>query len=336
MIVKPIILFLTLASILFFSVHVSGDSLQSFDAQMQFTNETISPSENDNYFDLQLEPKQKTVLHISITNLKDRPITIIPSFNRATTNQLGVIEYSGKNQDTIENLPADIEKVVTLNQESFTLTGHEQKTIELTVNMPEKAFEGMIAGGLYLQEKPTAETKGNIQHVFSREIAVVLKNKLPPLKPALTLKKAAPIQINQRNAITATLQNTNAAYLTNGELHYEIKKNNQSAPLLTGTEPIAFSPNSGMDYLIFLKGKKFQPGTYHLSAKIKNEAIDWQQQTTFVISKETSNSYNEKDVSLTQENTSSFNWLLWTAGGIILALIVVIAYLLYSMKKNKQ
>ncbi|MFR2421476.1 MAG: DUF916 and DUF3324 domain-containing protein [Enterococcus durans] len=333
---KPIVLFLSLINILFFSVPVFSDSLQSFDAQMKFTNGTSILSENDNYFDLKLEPKQTTVLHVSITNLKDRPITIIPSFNRAKTNQIGVVEYSGKNQDTVENLPADIEKVVTLNQDSFTLDGHEQKIIELLVQMPEKVFEGTIAGGLYLQEKSEAETQGNIQHVFSREIAVILRNKAHPLKPALTLKKATPVQINQRNAITATLQNTNAAYLTNGELHYEIKKNNQSAPLLTGTEPIAFSPNSGMDYLIFLKGKKFQPGTYHLSAKIKNEAIDWQQQTTFVISKETSNSYNEKDVSLTQENTSSFNWLLWTAGGIILALIVVIAYLLYSMKKKKR
>ncbi len=333
---KPIVLFLSLINILFFSVPVFSDSLQSFDAQMKFTNGTSILSENDNYFDLKLEPKQTTVLHVSITNLKDRPITIIPSFNRAKTNQIGVVEYSGKNQDTVENLPADIEKVVTLNQESFTLTGHEQKTIELTVNMPEKAFEGMIAGGLYLQEKPTAETKGNIQHVFSREIAVVLKNKLPPLKPALTLKKATPVQINQRNAITATLQNTSAAYLINGELHYEIRKDNQSAPLLTGTEPIAFSPNSGMDYLIFLKGKKFQPGTYQLSTKIKNESIDWQQRTNFVISKETSDSYNEKDVTLTQENSPSSNWLLWTALGVILALIAVIAYLLYSMKKKKR
>lgn len=318
---------------LVFNVNVFGDSLQSFDAQMQFTNETSVPSKSDNYFDLQLEPKQKTVLHVSVSNLKDQPVTITPSFNRAKTNQLGVIEYSGKNNDHVEALPADIEKVVTLNQEPFTLSGYEQKTIELTVHMPENSFDGVLAGGLYLQEKPKEKAEGNIQHVFSREIAVVLRNKETQMKPELTLKKAAPTQVNQRNAILATLQNTSATYLTHGELHYTIKKDNQSTPLLTGTEPIAFSPNSGMDYLIFLKGKEFQPGTYQLTTQIKNEAINWQQQTDFIVTKQTSDSYNDKDVSVTKK--SSFNWLLWTAGGIILALIAIIAYLLYVMKKRR-
>lgn len=205
------------------NLNIYGESLQSFDAQIQVNEST--PSTNDNYFDLQLKPGQESTLNVLVTNLKETEITIIPSFNRAKTNQLGVVEYSGRNQDRPNNLPIDIEKIVSVDKQKFTLAGHEQKKIPLTIKMPEKDFDGVIAGGLYLQEEPKKDIQGNIQHVFSREIAVLLKTQLNKIQPNLELKKAAPTQINQRNAIKATLENTNAAYLV---LVYTMrsKKNN--------------------------------------------------------------------------------------------------------------
>ncbi|EOZ5814089.1 DUF916 and DUF3324 domain-containing protein [Enterococcus hirae] len=333
MIVKKWFWILPFFFLLMGNLNIYGESLQSFDAQIQVNEST--PSTNDNYFDLQLKPGQESTLNVLVTNLKETEITIIPSFNRAKTNQLGVVEYSGRNQDRPNNLPIDIEKIVSVDKQKFTLAGHEQKKIPLTIKMPEKDFDGVIAGGLYLQEEPKKDIQGNIQHVFSREIAVLLKTQLNKIQPNLELKKAAPTQINQRNAIKATLENTNAAYLSSARIHYEIKKEQQQTPVLTGTQPISFAPNSGTDYLIFLEGKEFEPGTYQLMTNVKNKEINWQQKINFTISQKTAATYNEQNIS-TKKDEPQNNWLLWLAGGIIFALVLIIVFLLYIVKKKKR
>lgn len=40
--------------------------------------------------------------------------------------------------------------------------------------MPDKEFEGVLAGGLYIEQISTEKVEGNIKNVFSREIAVLL------------------------------------------------------------------------------------------------------------------------------------------------------------------
>ncbi len=49
--------------------------------------------------------------------------------------------------------------------------------------MPDKEFEGVLAGGLYIEQISTEKVEGNIKNVFSREIAVLLQNKTDEVKP---------------------------------------------------------------------------------------------------------------------------------------------------------
>lgn len=312
---------------------VQGESLQSFDAQIQ-PNQEI-PSQNDAYFDLQLVPEQEVQLKVIVTNLKESPVTIIPSFNRARTNQLGVVEYSGKNQDTTQALPADIEKVVQLSQKEFTLKENEQKILELTVTMPNKPFEGVLAGGIYLQEKPREKAQGNIQNVFSREIAVLLQNEREKIEPVLEMKEASPTQVNGRNAVKVGLQNTKATYLSTADIQYELFNGNEETPQLSGNQAIGFAPNSGMAYLIFLEGQKFEEGTYRLKITVSKEDFHWSDEMLFKVSKKTSDSYNRKDASI-EEPEKPFPWLLWLGIGTILGLVLVIVWLLNKLRKNNQ
>lgn len=315
-----------------FVVPIQGESLQSFDAQIQ-PNQEIT-TQNDAYFDLQLAPEQEVQLKVVVTNLKETPVTIISSFNRARTNQLGVVEYSGKNQDTTQALPADIEQVVQLSQKEFILKGHEQKILELTVKMPNKPFEGVLAGGIYLQEKPREKAEGNIQNVFSREIAVLLQNEREKTAPVLEMEEASPTQVNGRNAVKVGLQNTKATYLSTANIQYELFKEKEESPRLSGNQPIGFAPNSGMTYLIFLGGQKFEEGTYRLKTTVSKEEFHWSEETLFKVTKKTSDSYNRKDVSI-EEPKNPFPWLMWLGIGIIFGLIAIIVWLLNKLR-NKQ
>lgn len=64
----------------------------------------IHPSEhqidkNQLYYDLQYQPDEAERLTVTLTNRTDQSIKLKASFNRAITNSLGVIEYSGMNMD---------------------------------------------------------------------------------------------------------------------------------------------------------------------------------------------------------------------------------------------
>lgn len=207
----------------------AADSLDTFDVQIK-----LPESQQDKelmYYDLLLEPKAEEKLAVMVSNKSEQPINLQLSFNRAVTNMTGVVEYSGANEEATPSAPYAIEELVTLSDETLSLAPNEQKEITLTVQMPSESFDGILAGGLYVQQTGSEEFQGNVQNLLAREVAVLLRNKETDIPPAVRIEEAHLEEINRRNVIIVAVENTAANYLNKATLAYEVFHDGQATAI---------------------------------------------------------------------------------------------------------
>lgn len=145
------------------------------------------------------------------------------------------------------------------------LKPHEEYKLKLQVKMPEQPFEGILAGGLYLYNKTTAKTEGNIKNHFAREIGLVLRtnDKSEQVAGDLALKKVSSDQENARNVISLLFENAQPAYLSALDIKGTVTKSGSKTSLLSlDKKNISIAPNSTFDLPIPLNGEPFKAGTY--------------------------------------------------------------------------
>ena len=95
-----------------------------------------------------------------------------------------------------------------------TLKPKSVQTVAFHVRMPNKRFDGVLAGGITFQEiqteKDQTETKDqslSIENEYTYIIALLMRQTLNEVAPNLTLHEVKPDQINARNVILANVQN---------------------------------------------------------------------------------------------------------------------------------
>lgn len=310
----------------FLPIVAHGESLDSFDAVIHPSEHQIDKDQL--YYDLQYQPGETERLTVTVTNRTEKPIQLKTSFNRAVTNSLGVVEYSGMNQDKSDFGP-NITDYVTLKDKEIDLAANESKDIHLDVKMPDKEFEGVLAGGLYMEQISTEKIEGNIKNIFSREIAVLLQNNTSKIKPDLKITKARAAQANSRNAINVTIDNQKATYVKDVAIDYHVEKDGKS--IAKGqNKQLTLAPSSRMPYLIQMDNTEFSPGTYTVKMKVRAGDQKWQANPTFTINQEKAADYNKKDVSIKETSPN-----LWIWGGIAV-IIILLAVVIFMYNRNRN
>ena len=306
----------------------AADSLDTFDVQIK-----LPESQRDKelmYYDLLLEPKAEEKLAVMVSNKSEQPINLQLSFNRAVTNMTGVVEYSGANEEATPSAPYAIEELVTLSDETLSLAPNEQKEITLTVQMPSESFDGILAGGLYVQQTGSEEFQGNVQNLLAREVAVLLRNKETDIPPAVRIEEAHLEEINRRNVIIVAVENTAANYLSKATLAYEVFHDGQ-ATAIKGEKEIQLAPNALMNYALPLDGNELQSGENEIKTTLKAADQQWQGEPTFQVESQEAQERNEQDFSI--EETASPILLYLSIGGV---LCLIIAYLIWHNRKLKR
>lgn len=300
--------------------------------------EKIQVDKTKTYYDLKLAKDQTETFEVTLKNHTKKDVTVLTSFNRATTNINGIVEYGlneNKAEDQLEN---DIEKIVTIDQPEIVVKPNEDKVVKLKVKMPKNDFEGVMAAGITFKEKGNegdqedSEQGLAIKNEYAYIVAFLLHgNKLQKdIKSELELGKVQANQVNVRNVITANIKNVKPKYVNKIEVDAKVTKKGSSETLykLKKTE-LQMAPNSNFDYAIPLDGKKLKAGTYLLKMKVNSSSGDWEFEKEFKISAEESKKYNEQDVSIKKDYT----WW-YVAGGILLLLIIQLIVMLI-IKKTK-
>ncbi|WP_054711088.1 DUF916 domain-containing protein [Bacillus sp. JCM 19041] len=125
-------------------------------SEFNFSVTTIIPDNqrdpNKTYYDLVLEPGETQTVEMLLQNDTESDVVIAPTIHSATTNVNGVVEYGSNEIEADETLQFPLEEWVSTEEEIVVPAGGEFM-LPLQIEMPDEAFDGVIAGGITLQEQ---------------------------------------------------------------------------------------------------------------------------------------------------------------------------------------
>ncbi|MEI5991692.1 hypothetical protein A5881_003229 [Enterococcus termitis] len=292
------------------------------------------------YFKLQMEPGKNQQISIALSNPGTEKVTIDVKLNGAKTNQNGVIEYG---ESTIKNdpsLPFDFTNIVT-GPESVELAPGETKNLDLTIQMPETSFDGVIAGGIQLMRADQNGTTSNeggskIINQYAYVIGVVLQETEKVLAPNLELNSVKAGQSNYRNAIFINYSNVMAAYLNDMTAEVQIKPKGKDTVLYERKQTaMRMAPNSFIDFPVSMNGERMVAGDYVANILVTSGDKKWEWTKDFNISDKDANKFNERDVGLVQEKGLDWKLIALIVAGV-LVLIILIFVIIRVLRKKKQ
>ncbi|WP_430602379.1 hypothetical protein IGJ02_002718 [Enterococcus sp. DIV0724b] len=292
------------------------------------------------YFKLNMTAGQHQQLNISLSNPSTKKVKIDVKLNGAKTNQNGVIEYGEsmiKNDASLKFKFTDLVK----GPESVELAPGETKNLELTVEMPETTYDGLIAGGIQLmrvgQDEATTNSGGSkIINQYAYVIGVVLQETDKKVAPDLALNSVKAGQSNYRNAIFINFSNVMAAYLDNMTIEVQITGKGKETVLYERKQTaMRMAPNSFINFPVSMNGERMVSGDYDADILVTSGDKKWAWKQAFKITDEDASKFNERDVGLVQKKGLDWNLILLIAG-IFLVCIFILFFILRFFRKKKQ
>lgn len=284
---------------------------------------------NTSYFDLRLDPGQTETLVLQLSNIDSEAVTIQITTHTAYTNVHGVVEYGKDTEQPDNTLPYSLDELIE-TPEAITLEANENRTVELPLTMPEEAFEGMLAGGLRIsevkEENASEESSGEgvaITNEFSYVVGVLVSNNRSSIAPELDLLDVFANQLNYRNVISATLQNSSSTFINRLEVEATVQREGETDILYEAQkEQMQMAPNSHFDFPISLEGARFQSGNYILNMIARSGEEEWEWTHSFTIEAEEARTWNRRDVTI----DTSTNWWMVVSIGLVVAFLAFIIY----------
>lgn len=302
---------------------------------------TIPENQRDKtktYFDLLVKPDSEQTIEINLRNDTENEVIVEPKIHSATTNLNGVVEYGPVDAKRDSTLKYDLNELVKVEKE-VKIPARSSIKLPLTIKVPKKEFDGILAGGIILQEKETknnenTETKGlSIQNQYAYVVALVLNENNNPVKPELKLNSVFPDQVNARNVINANLQNSTPNYLNQLNVVAKITKKGKTTALYETTKKaMQMAPNSNFDFPISLSGKKLEAGEYTLELTATTKADRWHWKKNFTIKADEAKKLNAKDVTIKKDYT----WVYILIGIILILLSILLVILILRRKQKKE
>lgn len=333
-----IVIFMAILGVVVFLNPISGlaESELRFHVQPQFPESQIAG--NTSYFNLNLAEGTTEMLKVTVSNASAEEVELQITAHTAFTNVNGVVEYGKNPEQSDPSLSYELGELIE-TPDSFSLKAGETKEVEVILNMPAEKFEGLLAGGLRIEEVPTeveAEPKGtelSIKNTFSYIIGVVVSNDRSGVVPELDLVEVFADQLNYRNVFSATIQNLTPTFVNQLEVEAAIRAEGKEEILYQSeTTKMQMAPNSHFNYPISLNGDSFQNGDYVATMTARSGEHEWTWEQKFTINQETARRLNREDVTI----DTSINWWMIVAGGLFVLLLLVTVYFLYKKKKSSQ
>lgn len=336
---KKISIFIVLSFFIFTlfpTISLAEESELNFNVKPHFPASQVENSTS--YFDLNLAPGEKDTLGLTLTNSSSEEVTIKITSHTAYTNVNGVVEYGKAAAEKDPTLTYAMEELIEV-PEPQTLAAGENRTIDIPIQMPKESFEGLLAGGLRIEEvrEETDNEEGSqglaINNKFSFVIGVLASNNRSTVIPELELLDVFPDQLNYRNVFSATIQNTTATFVNRLEVDAVIRAEGKDEILYQSeTEKMQMAPNSQFNYPIPLNGDAFRNGDYVATITARSGEHEWTWDQKFTINQETASRLNRADVTV----DTSMNWWMIAASGLFILLLIVLIYLLIKRKKDKN
>lgn len=288
------------------------------------------------YFDLHMEPGDMQTLTIVLKNPTDKEVTINANVNTAMTNPNGVIDYSQTKPKLDKTMVHSIGDLAHI-QNLITIPPNEEVTVPIHLEIPDRPFNGVLLGGIYLQKQDTDSSESEkssegvqIENKVARVIGLVVSvGNTDSINPDLKLNEITPTQFNYRNVVTANIQNVEANYLKDFKIEAKVYKGKSKKVLHETTKDgLRLAPNSNFDFPISWGNKKFKPGTYRLELKAISDKKTWEWTKKFTIK-----DVDKLNKQMIQEKDHKMLYLLCSVIGIIVIILII---WLYKRKKRED
>ncbi|WP_242590281.1 MULTISPECIES: DUF916 and DUF3324 domain-containing protein [Enterococcus] len=311
---------------------------------MKFSVEPVIPENQKDtghtYFDLNMTPKQKQKLKVHMRNDTEKEVIVKPSVHAGTTNINGVVEYGESNTKVDDTVQYNIEDIVKPTVDEVKIPAKGSNDLELDIQMPEGKFKGILAGGITLEEKEENKKEEKdkaqglaIENKYAYVVAVVLHESDEKVESELKLTEVKPGQVNARNVINATIQNTQPKYMNQLSVNTKITKKGKKDVLYSSkNEGMQMAPKSSFSYPVSLNGEKLRPGKYTLDMYANSMKKEWHFVQDFEIKADVAKKLNETDVSVKKNDM----WIYILIGVLFLLIIILIVILLKKKKREKK
>lgn len=231
--------------------------------------ETILPDNQQDksveYFDLKMQPSEKQLVKIKVSNQNDKSINLKLVYSNAKTTSEGVIEYS-ENKDLKLNTPVgySFEELIS-GPSKITVPGHETLEIEFLISMPDTVFQGAIAGGIEFIQEVEKDQKSSLLTQRSYLVGFKLTETDNLMPTSIELGTSIVGTKNYKSAIIIPLENLNASYVEELSVSATIIAADSTTVVIEEKKnQMRMAPLSILEYPIYLEQTLLEIGDYEL------------------------------------------------------------------------
>lgn len=290
-------------------------------------------NKNTGFYDLEMQPGQKTELAMRLINNDTKPVTLNVQTTAASTSMMGQIQYSDVKQTYDPTLAHPLPNLVTIPKkyQKITIPAAKIATYHLPLTMPKQAFNGIILGAVRVQPDTKNTKKAGITNTYAYSVAVRLSNgksTLPDLKmPSVTTSSES-----GETHVEPKFQNPKAAMLRNGTLDMRVTKQGQNRTLKSmQLNQSSVAPNSNFKARIPWNGA-IAPGDYTMHATYTSTDPAFAAKKVWHFTR----NFHVSTFQAAQYTLASMHipWWVYVILVVILLLLIVIIVLLLKRKKK--
>ncbi|MFC4761458.1 WxL protein host-binding domain-containing protein [Fructobacillus durionis] len=231
---KFTVLLAMFASLLLFGSHVASanDTDSKFNVSV-VKSDKMRGDTSRAWFDLKMNPSEKTTLHLELTNRGDKAATFIIAATQAETQTNMAMVADRSISDVQSSVIPSLQlgsNILTVPETKVTLAAGDTREITAQVNMPSSKINGSWLGGIHIQKQVDSSdrVKNGYTNRFNYLCYVQLSNTDTVTKADLSLKKVSYEKKASAGQVDIKLQNDKAGYVADANSEVKIRQKGQS------------------------------------------------------------------------------------------------------------
>lgn len=298
--------------------------------------------DTSSYFDIRVEPNQEQIIQVELSNESTEDKTVSAQLANATTNVNGLIVYEADTNEHIDSsLTAPLTEWTSLSSNEITIPAGQSTTLDITMKVPEKAFDGVKLGGLIFQEVKDEETGDglgeqgvSVQNAYTYIIALQVSENDNEVPVDFTIGNVSPELSNGARTVVAQIQHPQPRLTGGVSIQADIYGQNDENPIASKTmEDVAFTPNSTMPFTIEWD-QELKEGDYRLDMTMSRNEQEWTFQENFTVEVEEEEAINESAVTEVADDPQAIpTWVIVVGVIIVIIVIALITYIIHLRRK---
>lgn len=298
--------------------------------------------DTSSYFDIRVEPNQEQTIQVELSNDSTEDKTVSALLANATTNVNGLIVYEADTNEHIDSsLTASLTEWTSLSSNEITIPAGQSTTLDITMKVPEKAFDGVKLGGLIFQEVKDEETGDelgeqgvSVQNAYTYIIALQVSENDNEVPVDFALADVNAQLSDGARTVVANIQHPQARLTGGVAIQADIyEKNGDQVIASKSMDDVSFAPNSTMPFTVEWD-QALKAGDYRIDMVLTRGDQEWDFTKEFTIQPEEEAEINEAAVTEVVDDSASLP--TWVIIGVILVVIVIIALVAYVLHLKRK